>query len=63
MKDPFAIFRYRGEVVEMTRDQFHRALRDAMLCRCGDCLACRAAGYHRDAQSASESTQPKRIDQ
>ena len=60
MKDPFAMFRYRGEVVEMNRDQFHRALRDARLCRCGNCLACRAAVYDTEAREARESTQPKR---
>ncbi len=53
MKDPFAMFRYRGEVIEMTREQFEQALRDARLCRCGDCLVCRAAGYDREAREAA----------
>lgn len=59
MKDPFVMFRYRGEVIEMTREQYLQALRDALLCRCGNCLACRAAGFDTVAPRSTESTQPR----
>lgn len=46
---PFAMFRFDGEVVEMTKAQFDQALRDSRHCSCKACLVCRVAEYARSA--------------
>ena len=47
---PFASFRFHGEVVSLTPAQFEQALRDAVKCRCGDCLCCRAREYANETR-------------
>lgn len=42
---PYALFRVHGKIESLTRAQFEQALRDARLCRCGECLCCRAKQY------------------
>jgi len=45
---PFAQFRFQGEIVNLTQEQFEQCLRDAKVCRCGDeetCLCCRVKAY------------------
>jgi hypothetical protein len=50
MNIPYAQFRFDGEVVTMNKAQFDQAVRDGRLCKCGQCLACRAWEYLKDSQ-------------
>lgn len=45
---PHAQFRFNGEVISMTEAQFGLAIRDARICGCGQCLACRALEYGQE---------------
>lgn len=49
---PYVQFYWRGEVRNLTREQYAQALRDARLCKCGDCLCCAAIAYHREVTGA-----------
>lgn len=50
---PYALFRFNGKQIAMNERQFKQAVADGKICRCGTCLACRAAEYQRDADAQS----------
>jgi hypothetical protein len=43
---PYVQFSFGGNVVSLSRAQYGQALRDARLCKCGQCLCCAARAYH-----------------
>jgi hypothetical protein len=47
---PYVQFRFNGEVVKLSKEQFEQCLRDARLCRCGACLCCRAEEYYNEVK-------------
>ena len=47
---PFAMFRYNGEVITLNERQFKQAVADGRICRCKDCLACRALEYYNETR-------------
>lgn len=50
---PYAVFSFQGtKVIIMDERQFKQAVADGKLCKCGDCVACRAAEHERDAREA-----------
>ena len=50
--NPYAVFSFKGEQIRMPEHQFRQALAIARICKCGDCLCCRALEYQRDAEDA-----------
>lgn len=42
---PYAMFRFNGQVVELTEAQTEQALRDSRHCNCKECLVCRVKEY------------------
>ena len=46
---PYAMFRFNGEVVILTRRQFVEAT--GTPCKCGSCLCCRAKEYEKEVKS------------
>lgn len=48
LPEPYAEFRFEGEVVQMTEPEFFISVRNGVLCQCGGCLNCRATQYAKD---------------
>lgn len=46
---PYCQFRFRGDIVSITKPEYRQLLANSQECRCGmenECMACRAAQYH-----------------
>lgn len=45
---PYALVWFNGTQVPMNEHQFKQAVRDGALCRCRNCLACRAYAHSNE---------------
>ncbi|MGW8177812.1 MAG: hypothetical protein ACWGQW_03345 [bacterium] len=54
MSIPYASFRFQGEVIDMDRYAFLKAVQRGRQCRCGECLNCRAREYYMDVQEEAK---------
>ena len=45
---PYVMFRFNGEVITLTKNQFENAVRDSIHCNCKDCLVCTALDYYNN---------------